>query len=79
MDDILCEHFERSVGKDNCVQFENLKLQILCNNNRMHYMKVQVRVHRYLDATLGIVHGPMCIARYSAKGCLINDKESIAA
>jgi hypothetical protein len=28
LDDILCEQFERTVGKDNCVRFEGLTLQI---------------------------------------------------
>ncbi|MCX8017651.1 MAG: hypothetical protein N2690_07125, partial [Rhodocyclaceae bacterium] len=28
LDDILCEQYERVVGKDNCVAFEGLRLQI---------------------------------------------------
>jgi len=28
LDDILCEQFERTVGKDNCVRFEGLTLQV---------------------------------------------------
>ena len=28
LDDILCERFERTVGNDNCVSFESIKLQI---------------------------------------------------
>ncbi len=38
LDDILCEQFERVVGKDNCVQFENLVLQIPPDRHRHHYM-----------------------------------------
>jgi len=28
LEDILCDQFERTVGKDNCVRFEDLTLQI---------------------------------------------------
>ena len=38
LDDILCEQFERVVGKDNCVLFENLVLQIPPDRHRHHYM-----------------------------------------
>ena len=29
VEDILCEHYERTVGNDNCVGFDGLALQIL--------------------------------------------------
>jgi transposase len=38
LDDVLCEQFERTVGNDNCVQFERLKLQIPADEYRMHYV-----------------------------------------
>jgi len=68
IDDILCEHFERVVGKDNCVSFEGLKLQIPQDRIRMHYVKVKVRVLRYIDGTLAVAHGPRILARYTADG-----------
>jgi hypothetical protein len=34
LDDILCERFERTVGKDNCVRFEGLTLQIPSDRHR---------------------------------------------
>jgi transposase len=68
LDDILCEQFERTVGNDNCVQFEGLKLQIPPDSYRMHYVKVRIRVHRYPDGRLGIFHGPRKLAEYDAKG-----------
>ena len=40
LDDILCEQFERTVGNDNCVHFDRMKLQIPANPYRMHYVKV---------------------------------------
>ena len=68
LDDVLCEHHERVVGKDNCVSFEGLKLQIPADRIRLHYVKAQVRVHRYSDRGLAIFHGPRLLARYEADG-----------
>jgi hypothetical protein len=66
--DILCERFERTVGNDNCVRFEALRLQIPETQHRAHYVKAKVNVHRYGDGTLAIFHGPRCLARYSVSG-----------
>lgn len=66
--DILCEQYERQVGKDNCVQFERLCLQIPSDQHRMHYVKAKVRVHRYVDSSLAIFHGPRRLADYHTNG-----------
>lgn len=68
LDDILCEQFERTVGKDNCVRFEGLVLQIPSDRHRCHYVKAKVRVHRYPDGTLAVFHGPRRLAEYDANG-----------
>jgi transposase len=68
LNDILCEQFERTVGKDNCVRFEGLTLQIPNDRHRCHYVKVKVRVHRYQDGTLAVFHGPRQLASYDAQG-----------
>ena len=68
LEDILCERFERTVGRDNCVAFERLKLQIPQDRHRMHYVKAKVRVHRYPDQSLAIFHGPRKLAHYDANG-----------
>jgi len=78
-EDILCEHYERQVGKDNCVHFEGLKLQIPANRYRMNYMKVKIKVHRYADKTLSIFHGPRLLAKYDAQGNELRDKKALAA
>ena len=77
IDDILCEHFERTVNADNCVSFERMTLQIPANRYRCHYVRVKVQVHRYLDGSLAIFHGPRKLADYDSRGKL--KKESIAA
>ncbi|NTW36752.1 MAG: hypothetical protein HGB17_11585 [Syntrophobacteraceae bacterium] len=68
LDDILCEQHERVVGKDNCISFERLKLQIPADQHRLHYVKIAVKVHRYQDGTLGIFHGPRQLASYDQHG-----------
>ena len=70
LDDFLCEAHERVVGKDNCVAFAGIKLQIPPDRHRCHYLKVRVRVHRYADGRLSLFHGPRCLARYDAQGRL---------
>ena len=68
IDDVLCEQYERTVGKNNCVSFEGLTLQIPKDQYRCHYVKAKVRVHRYVDGQLAIFHGPRKLANYDAKG-----------
>ncbi|MCK9986216.1 MAG: hypothetical protein AzoDbin1_02688 [Azoarcus sp.] len=77
--DVLCEQFERMVGKDNCVTFETLKLQIPADRARHHYVKVKVRVHRYPDGQLALFHGPRKLARYEADGRLVDQPLQAAA
>jgi hypothetical protein len=68
LDDVLCEHYTRIVGKDNCVSFEGFKLQIPKDQYRCHYNKVKVRIHRYVTGQLAIFHGPRKLAEYDSKG-----------
>ncbi|MGH8754935.1 MAG: hypothetical protein ACREU0_03760 [Burkholderiales bacterium] len=79
LDDILCEQYERTVTKDNCVRFEGLVLQIPADRFRCHYVKAKVRVHRYTDACLAVFHGPRRLARYDAQGQYLTlDKQKAA-
>jgi transposase len=73
LNDILCEQHERTVGNDNCVSFEGIKLQIPPDKYRCHYIKAKVRVHRYNDGSLGIFHGPRKLAVYDPTGNLIGN------
>jgi transposase len=77
--EILCEHFERQVWADNCVSFQNLKLQIPKQGHRCHFVKLKVRVHLHLDDTLAIFYGPRCLARYSPEGQLIEESQRAVA
>lgn len=68
IDDILCEHYERTVARDNCISFEGKTLQIPQDQHRCNYIKVKVRVHRYPDGSLAIFHGPRRLANYHPDG-----------
>ena len=79
LDDILCEQYNRTVGRDNCVSFETMKLQIPPDRHRCHYIKAAVKVHRYIDDTLAVFHGPRELARYDAIGIQIKEREKAIA
>ena len=79
IDDILCEQYERTVGKNNCVSFECLTLQIPADPHRCNYIKAKVRVHRYADGTLAIFHGPRKLADYHRDGTCKKPQEQKAA
>ena len=68
LQDILCEQYDRTVGNNNCVKFEGLKLQIPADHYRCHYIRVAVSVHRYPDGGLAIYHGPRKLAAYDPNG-----------
>lgn len=76
IDDILCEHFERTVNADNCVSFERMTLQIPANRYRCHYVRAKVQVHRYLDGALAIFHGPRKLADYDSRGKLKEESKA---
>lgn len=71
LEGILSVHHDRQVGKDNCVRYAGLSLQIPPQAHRHHFVKATVTVRHYPDETLAIFHGPRCLARYRAGGALI--------
>jgi hypothetical protein len=79
LEDILCEQSERTVGNDNCVKFDGLRLQIPADRHRCNYVKARVRVHRYADGSLAVFHGPRKLARYSPTGELVQSENKQAA
>jgi len=79
LEDILCEHHERTVSPDNCITLDGMTLQIPPDKYRCHYVRVRVNVHRYRDGSLAIFHGPRKLADYEANGQLKKKKKSKAA
>lgn len=68
LEDILCIQEARQVGRDNCVIWKGLSLQIPPQRHRHHYVKASVRVHEYPDGRLAIFDGPSCLARFHPTG-----------
>jgi transposase len=66
--DILCLQEDRQVGRDNCVNWNGIALQIPPQRHRHHYVKATVRVHQYPDGQLAIFDGPSCLARFDHAG-----------
>ena len=77
--DTLCEHHERTVSPDNCISFEGKTLQIPPDKYRCHYVRVKVSVHRYMDDSLAIFHGPRKLADYDENGDLNKKKKEKVA
>jgi len=68
LEDTLCIQENRQVGRDNCVTWNRLSLQIPAQRQRHHYVKATVRVHEYPDGQLAIFDGPSCLARFDRNG-----------
>jgi hypothetical protein len=64
LEDVLCLQETRQVGRDNCVNWNGVALQIPPQPHRHHYVKATVRVHQYPDGQLAIFDGPSCLARF---------------
>ena len=77
--EILCEQHDRQVGNDNCVSFEGKKLQIPADKHRCHYIKANVRVHRYEDDSLAVFHGPRRLADYDKNGKPVQEEKTKAS
>ena len=71
--DILCIQDDRVVGNDNTVRYKGLTLQIPADRHRHHYAKATVRVDEYPDASLAVLHGLRCLARFDANGSEIEN------
>jgi transposase len=68
--EILCVEEERVVARDNTVVFGRLRLQLPPSPIRHHFVKANVKVRQYPDASLAVFHGPRRIACYDPDGTL---------
>ncbi|MDW7647062.1 MAG: hypothetical protein SCG77_02750 [Nitrosomonadaceae bacterium] len=57
-----------------CQKIWTSLLQIPADRHRCHYIKVKVRVHRYVSGHLALFHGPRKLADYDEKGKVISQK-----
>lgn len=79
LDAVLCELHERVAGRDNCVRFDGLTLQLPSDRHRPHYFKARVKVRRHLSGELSVWHGPRLLGRYAADGQPIAESLADAA
>ena len=61
------------------MSFEGLSLKLPADELRHRYVRTKVRVHRYVDATLAVFHGPRKLAAYDATGQAATTKEVLRA
>jgi hypothetical protein len=79
LEDIFCEQYDRMVTNDNCIHFEGMTLQIPKNEYRCHYVKVKVRIHKYIDGRMAVFHGPRKLSEYDDKGNIIEKQKTASA
>jgi len=68
LDLIFSLQFERTVGRDNTVSFQNLTLQIDKVSWRGTLAGCTVIVHQHLNGTLSMTHGPRRLGHYTSQG-----------
>lgn len=68
LDLIFSLQFERTVNRDNTINFQNLNLQIEKVSWRGTLAGCNVRVHQHLDGTLSITYGPQRLGHYTSQG-----------
>ena len=71
LDTILCEREERTVGQDNVVTFDELRLQIAKQPGRRTCAGLRVTVRRDIHGRLSVWHGARCFGRYDGEGRLL--------
>ena len=76
--EILCVQEERTVGNDNTVKWQRLRLQLPPSRLRAHFVKAKVRVHEYPDGALAVYWGPHRLADYDATGALVQPARQAA-
>ena len=79
LEELLCVHEDREVGRDNCVSWQGRRWQIPEQRHRRHYVKATIEMRKYPDGRIAIFDGPRCLARYLADGALIDDTVAHAA
>jgi hypothetical protein len=68
LDLVFSLHSQRTVNKDNTVNFQNFNLQIEKVSWRGTLAGCTVTVHQHLDTTLSITYGPQRLGCYTSKG-----------
>lgn len=75
---LLSTQHERVVRNDSTVCFEKMVLQLPPGRERRHYVRCPVRVHEFVDGTLGVSFQGKLLASYNRQGDLLGQKEARA-
>ena len=73
-EEVFSLQFERAVGRDNTVSFQNLWLQIEAVRWRGTLAGCTVTVRQHLDGTLSLRYGPHCVGRYTGQGVPLRER-----
>jgi transposase len=76
--EILCIQEDRTVGNDNTVKWQNLRLQLPPSRLRPHFVKAKVQVHAYPDGQVAVFWGPHRLADYEADGTIVQSQRQAA-
>src|SRR5262245_12237789 len=68
LEQVLCEEDHRTVGQDNTVVFENVRLQIAKQQGRRTCAGLHVTVRRHLDGTHSVWRGSQLLGRFDSRG-----------
>ena len=68
LDQILCHEEERSVGQDNVVTFDGVRLQLAKQPGRRTCAGLRVTVRRHVNGQHTVWRGTQCLGRYEADG-----------
>lgn len=60
-EEVFCFKYQRTVGQDNVVRFEEHRFQIEPGNGRPSYAHARVEVHERMDGSLAVYHQGHCL------------------
>jgi transposase len=79
LDQILCIEETRTIGRDNTVMLEKLRLQIPKQPGRATCSGLEVLARRHLDGTCSVWWGRRCLGRFDARGRPRSEAPEVAA
>lgn len=71
---VLSEQHTRIVEKDNTLSFDGKRLQLPSTDERTHFVRCEVTVHRMPTGEMAVTYLGRLLARYSARGTPVTSK-----
>jgi len=79
LDQILCLEEARTIGRDNTIVFETVRLQVPKQPGRPTCAGLEVLARRHLDSSYSLWWGRRCLGRFDARGRLQAEAAGAAA